>query len=919
MSRNFVRRIQSFTATMAFVALIAIFLPAGSLGQQRDTHPPREQSRRAESGSVSFLPAVVYNSGGSQPSFVAVADVNGDGKPDLLVANSYYSNSIGVLLGKGDGTFHAPVTFASGAGFPTGIVPVDINGDGKLDLIVFNETSCYPCNNNGSIAVLLGNGNGGFGSPTTYDTGGGGYGVIGPSPLAVIDVNGDGNLDVVVANCAMLGASGCGDGEGEVGVLLGNGDGTFRPVVVYGSGFSPGGNGLAVGDLNGDGKPDLIVTSACDTNPCPIGSVGVLLNNGDGTFQPSVQYTSAGYSALGIAVADLNHDGKLDVVLAGCLTNVCLGQPGVVTVLLGKGNGTFQPAVGYSTVGGFGDGVAVADLNGDGNPDVVVTNYDGSVAVLQGNGDGTFLPAVTFASGVTGGAYAVGVADVNLDGWPDVLVTGNPTALTVLINNTAAVTPTTTVLGSSLNPSNYGQTVTFTASVTSSSGTPSGAVVFYDGSTTIGSATLANGNASFGTSSLGGGLHSITAAYQGSSGFAPSTSPVLTQVVNGTGTATATSLTSSKNPGIYQQPVTFTAVVTSGSGTPTGTVVFYDGTATLASSTLVNGTASFTTSGLKRGWAAMTAQYLGSGSLDPSTSPVLYERVDKNGLFQTRIHLSSSNRNSYVGQAVTFTVSLAALRRGEIPQDGDQVQFFDDDNFIGYGTTQNGVASLTTTSLLKARHHIIGAYFPGDDDFSHAYTQITQIVNKYPTSVRVTASPNPALYGQAITFTATVTSAGPNTPTGSVKFKDIGEATLSGGVATFVKNSLRAGTHAVTAEYLGDADSGESTSPVLDEVVNPASTTTKITSSANPSSSGQTVTFTATVTSSTGLDPFGKVTFTAGGTTLGTVSLKDTVATVSTATLPVGTSTITATYNGSAGFTGSGASLTQTVNPRDGE
>jgi hypothetical protein len=270
---------------------------------------------------------------------------------------------------------------------------------------------------------------------------------------------------------------------------------------------------------------------------------------------------------------------------------------------------------------------------------------------------------------------------------------------------------------------------------------------------------------------------------------------------------------------------------------------------------------------------------------------------------------------SYVGEPVTFTVSLYSALHDEIPQDGDPVYLYDEDGSpIGNGTTQNGVASVTA-SFSKARHQGVIAYFPGDDDFERAGTQVVEDVIKYPTAVHLIASPNPAVYGQAITFTATVTSRGPKTPTGIVKFKGIGEAMLSGGVAILTKTGLRAETHAITADYVGDDDSAQSVSAVLQEVVTPASTTTSLTSSANPSSSGQTVTFTATVTSSTGLDPFGTVTFTAGGVTLGTGALKDTVASVSTNALPTGSNTITATYNGSGGFEGSSASLSQTVQP----
>ena len=148
-----------------------------------------------------------------------------------------------------------------------------------------------------------------------------------------------------------------------------------------------------------------------------------------------------------------------------------------------------------------------------------------------------------------------------------------------------------------------------------------------------------------------------------------------------------------------------------------------------------------------------------------------------------------------------------------------------------------------------------------------------------------------------------------------MRLTDIGLVPLVGGVATITKDKVRVGTHAITAEYLADDVSEKSISPVLEEVVTPAATTSTIVSSVNPSSSGQTVIFTATVTSSTGLDPFGNVTFTAGAVTLGTVAVINTKASISTASLPVGSTTITATYNGAAGFTSSSASSTQEVHP----
>jgi len=176
--------------------------------------------------------------------------------------------------------------------------------------------------------------------------------------------------------------------------------------VTYGSGGLYA-RSVAVADVNGDGKPDLAVANLCLTEyNCPNGLVGVLLGNGDGTFQTAVTYGSGGYYAMSVAVADVNGDGKPDLVVAnnctsGDFSNGCTDPSGTVGVLLGNGDGTFQAAVTYGSGGYYSSSVAVADVNGDGKPDLVVANEcadtsctNGSVGVLLGNGDGTFQAAV---------------------------------------------------------------------------------------------------------------------------------------------------------------------------------------------------------------------------------------------------------------------------------------------------------------------------------------------------------------------------------------------------------------------------------------------------------------------------------------------------------------------------------------------
>ena len=504
---------------------------------------PHSHYRSSQVSGLDFANAVTYGSGGSEAYSLAVADVNGDGKPDLVVANAN-GDTVGVLLGNGDGTFQTAVTYRLGGYHATSVVVADVNGDGKPDLLVASCGSGSNCAN-GTVSVLLGNGDGTFLTAVGYASGG-----SGATSVAVRDLNGDGKPDLVVGNYCVN--SSC--VNGVVGVLLGNGDGTFQTAVTYPSdgiyAFS-----VAAADVNGDGKPDLLVANLLNNNSTA-GSVSVLLGNGDGTFQTAVTYDSGGYEALSLAVADVNGDGKFDLLVANACVNGNNCDNGAVGVLLGNGDGTFQAAVGYGSGGNDVAGavvgsVTVADVNGDGWPDVLVANKcgeiggtcrtDGTVGVLLGNGDGTFQTAVTYDSG-SYNATSVAVADVNRDGKPDLMLAnycGDSSCQTdgtvgVLINT--SISTTTTTLTSSLNPSILGQAVTFTATVTAQGfykGPPTGTVSFFDGTTNIGNSLLTRGVATLTSSALTVGTHSITAAYNGATNFVPSTSPVLYQVVQG--------------------------------------------------------------------------------------------------------------------------------------------------------------------------------------------------------------------------------------------------------------------------------------------------------------------------------------------------------------------------------------------------
>jgi hypothetical protein len=199
----------------------------------------------------------------------------------------------------------------------------------------------------------------------------------------------------------------------------------FFTAPAYGSGGRDA-DSVAVGDVNGDGKPDLVVTNQCADNTCVNGSVSVLLGNGDGTFQAAVSYGSGGQYSFSVAVGDVNGDGKPDLIVANqCVSNNNCAN-GSVSVLLGNGDGTFKGAVSYGSGGVYAQSVAVGDVNADGHPDLVVANQcvsnnncaNGEVSVLLGNGDGTFQAAVSYGSGGYGASF-VGVGDVNGDGKPD--------------------------------------------------------------------------------------------------------------------------------------------------------------------------------------------------------------------------------------------------------------------------------------------------------------------------------------------------------------------------------------------------------------------------------------------------------------------------------------------------------------------
>jgi hypothetical protein len=448
----------------------------------------------ARGGEVGFTAAKNYIAG-SGPRAVAVGDFNGDRKLDLAVTNTL-SDDVSILLGNGDGTFRPALNYTVGQN-PQSLVVADFNRDGKLDLAVTNTGS-------GTVSILLGRGNGTFLPPVIYGAG------LSPSAVAAGDFNKDGKLDLVVANHGPV--SLCEDGS--LSILLGDGDGTFQPARNYDAGECP--SSIAVGDFNADGKLDLVTQAA------------VLRGNGDGSFQVPVSLSYGLGRAPGpVVVGDFNSDGKQD--LAGSFVVGRYAFSPIVEILLGNGNGTFQPAVSYKG-GLWPRSISIGDFNRDGRLDLATTGVLGSaVSILLGNGNGTFGPPLSFGVGEKPTSVAIG--DFNGDGSPDLVVTRAEDDVVSVLLNTAG---TIVRIESSSDPSKFSQSIKFTAMVAASipgAATPTGTVAFKDGETMLGRGTLASGETSLTISSLGVGQHRITAFYFGDSTLNSNQSLVLTQTV----------------------------------------------------------------------------------------------------------------------------------------------------------------------------------------------------------------------------------------------------------------------------------------------------------------------------------------------------------------------------------------------------
>ncbi len=603
-----------------------------------------------------FLPPTSLGAGNDTWG-VAVGDFNGDAKLDIATTNPSESK-VTIFTGNGDGTFTVGASYqlALGRNNTLWVTASDVNGDGKLDLIVTSFN--FVDQNGGKISVLLGNGDGTFQPEVDY--------AAGSHPITVVaaDFNGDGNPDLAVTD----------NGSAVVLVFLNNGDGTFQAAQSYAVGTGP--YSLATGDFNGDGKTDLVVGDYCNvanasglqpsafvcTDGPLVTTLSILLGNGDGTFQ-SQTTVSLDISPYQVGVADLNQDGKADLLLTNGWYYNPFNTDNTLSVLLGNGDGTFKSSETY-LAGTFSAAPAngntsfvVSDFNGDGIPDVM----NGATEFL-GNGDGTLQAGIFYEYGPPGEIVPVAgplvAGDFNQDGHIDVAG-----ALIIMNAGSTSRFPTTTTLSL---PNVYSCNADVTVTVQNTLGPfPKGGITLQtDGQFASYLGPPNPGMATGQTNILARGTHILQAVYVGDLNTQGSTA---SNMVTFAGDNSSTSLGSDYNPSIFGGAgYIFADIDPPGcqAGPTYGTVIFYDGGTPLQTVPVGEDpryfafSASIPLSTLSVGSHSITANYSGTAYVNPSVSPVFVQQVNAPPL-ALGIALGGSNTVTVqAGSTATYNLTI---------------------------------------------------------------------------------------------------------------------------------------------------------------------------------------------------------------------------------------------------------------------
>jgi hypothetical protein len=775
-------------------------------------------------------------------SAVITADVNGDGNGDLVVVNGSGAPSadVSVMLGNADGTFQNPVNYPIAGNYSTAAVIDDVNGDGKLDIVAVSADQ--------QISVLLGKGDGTFQSAQSFAAPVlPGYTSAASTPivnLITADVNGDGKKDVICSNGL---------------VLLGKGDGTFtaaaKPAFPYTAGSSSEGPNLASGDLNNDGKLDLALNTGT--------AISTWIGKGDGTFTQGSGYASINDTGF-VTVTDLDGDGNADIYVGlanGGLFSGDDSDPNSAYVLMGNGDGTFQGAPALSS--GAYSGNNLADLNGDGVPDLVyntfasVSGTSAAFTVALSDGKGTFTPVSTITAPDTftiNGYKFTGVSKLGATSYAVADVNGDDKADLVFVDNgLTAINP-----GSGF-PITYTYPVYFVA-LGNGDGTFQAPVPHafpqiappadFDNSLTVAGLEIADFNRDghadliFNYNDIAGGTGATpylqglgVLTGKGDGTFA--STPILTSTYSST-TAPAVALVpqivnvadlnGDSNPDLivnvvsgtivnFQAPTQLQVFLSNGDGTfkpPTTVPIGVDAYATAL--------ADFNKDG-KPDLAALTENSAGQAALAISLGK-------GDGTFAATVIANIAG-----GDAIRSSELAAA----DFDDDGNiDLALFDANDFSGifYGKGDGTFTSVPLNGNIVPKDliNVVGGgglavavdlnkdgkpdILAGSVSLLNIYGSAPVVTGPAATATTLTASAATIAAGSSVTFTAHVTPTGSGTPTGTVTFLNgatsLGTGTLnSGGQATFSTSSLAAGSYSVTAAYGGDGTFAASTSPAV--------------------------------------------------------------------------------------------------------
>jgi hypothetical protein len=566
-----------------------------------------------------------------------VGDLNGDGKPDLLLEALGTPTGAGfyLLYGNGDGTFQGVPTVPTNTN--GNMVYADLNGDGIADAVY--QTSALDASGDSSIVSALGRGDGTFTILNQAISLGGG----GLSSLAMGDFNGDRKPDLAV----VTGNTGCpapSGNNGKLSIYLGNGNGTFGTAIsVTGLPSDAGLSAAVAGDFNGDGKLDLVIPygySCTNEYPLPPGGLIFMPGNGDGTFGTPMYFSTGTYGS-NLFIGDLNKDGKLDLIWQGI--NLSSSIPAGGTVYLGNGDGTFKQEPLNLSGSASGQLMALADLNGDGYPDLVILSNPGGglvLAIYAGDGDGTFqtTPFYTVPLPPETETESVSVGDVNGDGHPDVVV-----------------------MYSSLQPAAGAQISVFLGDGKGDFTTDTN--TYFVGTPNSG---VDSTNINYASTMVLGRLNNQAppSASDGTLDILANTSFGLTPLLNQKNPAPAapalfpstTTLQASATSGNMNAQITLTATVSGVN--PTGSVTFVAGSTTLGTATLANGMAMLQASFAAAGSYSITANYSGDANNAQSASGTVMITIIAPDF---TIAANPQNLTIQAGQSGTVTLTLTQI------------------------------------------------------------------------------------------------------------------------------------------------------------------------------------------------------------------------------------------------------------------